>query len=196
MGEFVNRFGDTILHTITQAEVADWRRRMIDDGLKNATVNRMSGILRSIISRAREDGREVTTLSSKSLKEDPGRVRFLTDAEETRLLDECAPHIRNVVQFLMDSGARIGETLALTGQDHLGERPGCSAAAGADDQDAESPHQPLNFSASFRNSRPWSTMIYRGLQPAMISTSDRQPDWARASYGGSPDPARPHRGWI
>ena len=113
--QITDQFGeDRLLSDITQAEVADWRNEMIATGNKGATVNRISGVLRSVISRAREDGREVPDLTFKSLPEDPGRVRWLTEQEEERLLEECAPHIRQVVQFLMDSGARIGEALSLT----------------------------------------------------------------------------------
>lgn len=42
-----------------------------------------------------------------------GRIRWLTAEEAERLIGACAPHLRPLVIFLLYTGARVGEVLAL-----------------------------------------------------------------------------------
>lgn len=43
----------------------------------------------------------------------PGVVRWITYPEADRLLEECAEHMRPIVTFLLFTGARLGEAMAL-----------------------------------------------------------------------------------
>ncbi len=53
----------------------------------------------------------------KLFREDPRRVRFLTDDEEERLLKKCSPYLRRIVLFALHTGTRRGEILGLTWRD-------------------------------------------------------------------------------
>jgi integrase len=46
----------------------------------------------------------------------PGRVRFLEPSEAERLIAACGPHLRPLVIFLFNTGARIGEAIWLDWQ--------------------------------------------------------------------------------
>lgn len=46
-------------------------------------------------------------------KKPPGRVRWITRDEATVLLSNCAPHLRPLVTFLLNTGARLGEATGL-----------------------------------------------------------------------------------
>jgi integrase len=50
-------------------------------------------------------------------REDRRRVRYLTEEEETGLLDACSPQLRRVVLFALHTGMRRGEILGLRWQD-------------------------------------------------------------------------------
>ena len=47
------------------------------------------------------------------IKENNQRMRFLTEDEIGRLLSECIPPIRNLVECALNSGMRRGEILGL-----------------------------------------------------------------------------------
>lgn len=50
----------------------------------------------------------------KLIREDVVRVRFLTDEEETRLLNACTPPVERLVRFAITTGMRKSEILDLT----------------------------------------------------------------------------------
>ncbi len=50
-------------------------------------------------------------------REDPKRVRYLTEEEEARLMKACSPYLRQVVTFALHTGMRRGEILGLRWQD-------------------------------------------------------------------------------
>jgi integrase len=114
------RFGeDTLLDNITSAEIATYRDQLVTKHkLKPSTANREISYLRAIFNIAANDWNVSTApFRVKMFKEPPGRVRWLTADEEKRLLDECFPHLRPIVTFLMDSGCRKEEALSLTWRD-------------------------------------------------------------------------------
>ena len=53
----------------------------------------------------------------KLLKEPPGRLRYLTLEELTRLLDTCAPHLKPIVVMAVHTGMRRREILSLRWSD-------------------------------------------------------------------------------
>lgn len=111
----------TPLDRITSDAVAQYRDNLVRErGLKPSSANREISYLRAIINRAANDWNLSTApFRVRMFKEPPGRVRWLTPDEEERLLKESAPHLRNVLTFLMDTGCRREEALALTWRDVL-----------------------------------------------------------------------------
>jgi len=106
---------DRMLDRITQAEVAAWRDKLLTErGLSAGGANRLYARVRAIVNLARDDWNVAApAFRLKMLKEPRGRVRYLTDEEEARLLGACAPHLRDIVTFMMDSGARRAEMQGL-----------------------------------------------------------------------------------
>ena len=107
------------LDALRQADVAEWRDAMVrDNGRSAAAANRMWAYLRAVLICARDQwGEDVPTIHLRALKEPPGRVRFLSAAEEQDLLDACAPALRGLVTVLLDSGMRKGEAMSLKWSD-------------------------------------------------------------------------------
>jgi integrase len=106
----------TPLAQIGQAEVEMCARRLAG-GWASSTVNRriftpMSAIMTHAVKRR---------LCDKPAFERPsqprGRVRWLTFEETDRLLAGCAPHLAPLVTFMLFTGCRVGEALALDWRD-------------------------------------------------------------------------------
>lgn len=96
---FVEEFGDTSLEDIDQRMIEQWRTARIKAGRALATINRDISVLKSMFTTAIEWGHisanPLTKL--KPAKLDNGRVRYLNDDEEKRLLtalDERESKIR------------------------------------------------------------------------------------------------------
>jgi integrase len=109
---------DTTLDEITTERVANLKETLFDNGKrKPATVNYYLAMLRAILRMAQREWKrvgEVPLFKLYALKNE--RTRWLRPEEEVRLLKACddAPHLRDLVTFLVDSGTRLGEACALT----------------------------------------------------------------------------------
>jgi integrase len=122
------RTGDIILADLTPAVLTEKRSELIRSGgpggkpASAATANRYMASLSHVISIAvREWGwMEISPFQKVSqLKEPRGRVRFLSDDERTRLLDEVQQHsdtLYTVVVLALSTGARQGEIMGLRWQ--------------------------------------------------------------------------------
>ena len=86
-----------------------------------ATVNREVALIKAILSRAVQWGwlDKNPIQGMAMLKEPPGRVRYLTEDEERRLMEamKSRPLLRRVVVFAMNTGMRQGEILHLKWSD-------------------------------------------------------------------------------
>jgi integrase len=134
LAQLTEEFGaHTLLTAIRGHDVAKWRDALITNPrpsrakpvegeppkmlapMKPASVNRLYGLLRAIINCARDEWHlDAPTWKLKQLKTGPDRVRYLTEADEQKLLLAMAPHVLQFIVFLMDSGCRKGEAENLT----------------------------------------------------------------------------------
>jgi integrase len=117
LDQLQRRFGaGTLLTDLKQHEIAKWRDDLVIKGeLKPASANRAYGVLRAIINTARTQWHvDAPILILRQLEAGPDRVRYLTDADEKKLLLACPSHVADFITFLMDSGARKGEAENLT----------------------------------------------------------------------------------
>jgi integrase len=134
LGQLTDEFGaDTLLTMLAAYDVAQWRDELVTKPrpsrakpipgkeprmlppLTPAAANRLYGVLRAIINTARDEWHlDAPSWKIKQLKTGPDRVRWLTEADEQKLLLALAGHVREFVTFLMDSGARKGEAEMLT----------------------------------------------------------------------------------
>ena len=112
---------DTLLDQIDAAAVANLKETIFDSGRKKpATANKYLAALRAILRMAHFEWkrmRELPRFKLYALQNE--RTRWLRPEEELRLLRECepTPHLYDLVVFLMDTGARLGEGCSLTWTD-------------------------------------------------------------------------------
>jgi len=85
---------------------------------RRATANRVYAILRAALNLAYREGLVASDDAWRRVrpfqKVDEARIRFLTAAESTRLVNACDPELRRLVRAALLTGARFGELARLT----------------------------------------------------------------------------------
>lgn len=117
LNQIRSHFGpETPLSALTAATITSFRDQLVQSGRCGpAGANRIIDHIRALLNRAAHDwGLAVTVPRVKALPVPPGRVRFLSADQEKDLLAACAPHVRRLVTFLLDTGCRKSEALGLT----------------------------------------------------------------------------------
>ena len=108
---------DTNLTSIKNSDIADYKATLYKAGRKPATVNRHLAVVKAILNKSKTEWSALAVLPTIKLdKLDNERKRWLSPEEEQRLLEASAPHLRDLIIFLLDTGARKGEALNLTWQ--------------------------------------------------------------------------------
>jgi integrase len=111
-------FGDaTPLADITPRLIVEYKNRLFADGLAPASVNRHLAALKKAFNLAVREWewcQRNPVLSVSMERENNGRDRWLTVEEESRLLAACGPWLRDIVQFALGTGMRMGEILSLS----------------------------------------------------------------------------------
>ncbi len=101
--------------TLPTAAVEEYTRRAMAarPPAAPATINRGLALLRAALRWAVRRGDIAAAPHVRLLREPPGRVRYLSDGEEARILGACAPELRRIVIVALQTGMRLGELLAL-----------------------------------------------------------------------------------
>lgn len=111
-------FGDdTPLADITPRLIVEYKNQLFADGLAPASVNRHLSTLKKAFNLALREWewcQRNPVLSVSMERENNGRDRWLTVEEEGRVLAACGPWLRDIVQFALGTGMRMGEILALS----------------------------------------------------------------------------------
>jgi excisionase family DNA binding protein len=109
-------FGKKDLGEISPLDVEAYRAQRLEAGIKKSTSNRELALLKRMFHLASDwgyaGGNPVTKVKLFS-ERDNLKERVLTADEETRLLAHCAPHLRPIVVFALNTGMRRGEILGL-----------------------------------------------------------------------------------
>ncbi len=118
----VAHFGaDLSIKQITALALDDFVAALKAKGNSNATINRKLASLSKIMSVALDRGGLDVKPKFPHQRESKGRIRFLTDEEESAMLahlqDMGKLDVRDAVVVLIDTGLRVGELLRLTWQD-------------------------------------------------------------------------------
>ncbi len=111
-------FGGQLLESITPLDIEKYkikRRKKVGP----ATVNKELACFKTMFSKAMVWGLAADNPVKKVsfYREPPGRVRYLTQEEINRLLDESADHLRPVLVVALYTGMRKSEILRLTWND-------------------------------------------------------------------------------
>lgn len=114
----VASIGDVALDQVSPFAVEKFKRDRAAGGAGPATVNRDLAVLRHFYGLAARWGwvskaQAASIREVRSLKEPPGRVRYLSDDEEEKLLAKLKPHVRRLVAFTVLTGLRMGEVRQL-----------------------------------------------------------------------------------
>jgi integrase len=109
---------NTPITKLSARVLADYKDSLLAAKKAPATVNRYLASIKAILNKAKAEwGTLAVVPTIKLLPLDNARHRWLTEDEEKKLLPACAPHLRDLVVFLMDTGARVGEAISLTWAD-------------------------------------------------------------------------------
>ena len=114
-------FGNMDMNSITFQDVNKWQAKLLE-GLAPATVQRQLNTLKTILNDAKRAGRvrQNPCEGAKKLKGIEPRQRYLDAAEATKLVTasaDIAEWMPDFLVWLLHSGMRRGEALALTWQD-------------------------------------------------------------------------------
>ena len=110
----------TPLEAIDSARVSSLRSFLLEQGRAQATVNRYLASLRAVLRKADQEwGVETAHPVIRLCRLDNARTRALSFEEEDRLLLalERRPWLKDLVTFLLGTGARLGEALDLDWND-------------------------------------------------------------------------------
>jgi integrase len=105
---------------VTRKDIETYLSSRLSDGkLGPCRHNKELKFLRLIFKKAMEWNycRKNPTEGVRPLKEPPGRVRFLSEAEQEKLLATCSTRLRQIVEIALNTGLRKGELLSLRWED-------------------------------------------------------------------------------
>jgi len=108
-------FGDRKVAQITSKDVYHFTQSLRTQGLADATINRKLSALSVVLKKVLIWGELSSLPIVEYRKERNGRVRWLEDEEEKRVLSYFkGSEMELLVIFLIDTGMRLGEALAIT----------------------------------------------------------------------------------
>ncbi|MGH9783990.1 MAG: phage integrase [Terriglobia bacterium] len=110
-------FGERTLAEITPKLIVEYKNQRHTAGKAPATINRELAALKKAFNLAVREWewcRENPVLRVSMEKENNKRDRWLSQDEEDRLLKACAPWLRDLVTFALNTGMRMGEILELS----------------------------------------------------------------------------------
>ncbi|SLM48082.1 putative Integrase [Nitrospira japonica] len=109
-------FGNPKLHHVTPKTIVAFKNKRYVDGVMPATINRELAVLKkafNLACREWEWTRDNPVCRVSMEREQNTRDRWLTEAEEGRLLKTALPWLRELILFAAHTGMRRGEILAL-----------------------------------------------------------------------------------
>lgn len=99
--------GNQTLNSITRDMIDGLITKRKSEVVSNATVNRMLAVVRAILRRAALDWEWIDRVPRiKLLPEPKRRIRWLTQDEAQRLMDELPQHLAEMVRFTLATGLR------------------------------------------------------------------------------------------
>jgi integrase len=112
----INDWSEKLLTTGKRVRVAGGKMVKTKEGMKASTVNQYLSFLSGLLTRAHKEWKTLLEMPVIKWREDhegEGEVRFLSVEEEKRLLLASPKHLRQLLQFLLGTGARKSEAYQL-----------------------------------------------------------------------------------
>jgi integrase len=106
-------FGRDMLYEIDLTKIEEYKIRRKSEGVKTDTINREVSILRAILNMAHRWDVLEKVPRITLFRYSEGRVKYLDEEEEQRLLGACPPHLYPIVLMAFTTGMRRGEILGL-----------------------------------------------------------------------------------
>lgn len=108
------------LDELESGDIESYKNNRIVMDVEGSTVNREVTSIKRVLSWATEQNPPLLLqinnkiMNVKLFKENPGRIRFLTDEEIPRLMEQCkTPHLKMAVTLALETGLRIDGCLTL-----------------------------------------------------------------------------------
>ncbi|WP_437279310.1 site-specific integrase [Sorangium sp. So ce375] len=118
LATLIEHFGELRLTAMTTESVEAYKRRRLADGRGPRTINNELAVLQAVCTYAREIPVPISRFNIQPLPvRGRGRVTYWTEGQISALyeaLEELSPELLPVVVFLVNTGCRKGEALALT----------------------------------------------------------------------------------
>jgi integrase len=125
--EAVEHFGaDTPCSEITTTKIDAWADQLRAKGLAGSSINHRMAVISKMLRAAALKGWITAKPVIERATPAPGRLRWLSEEEEERLLAVMLRHgwltEARLTRFLIEQGARVSEALALVEKDFEGQR--------------------------------------------------------------------------
>ena len=117
--------GGTVLDDISTTSIDRVIRELADRGKADGTINRYLSHFHRFLGWAKARGyrtKELSEITFEWRDEDEGRIRWITEAEETRLYELLPPHVAKLVWVAIETGCRRSELLSAKADQINGDR--------------------------------------------------------------------------
>jgi integrase len=112
--------GPRLLKEVTFQDIERMIAARIEDGIARSTINRQGATLSKLFTWSIDRGYHPGPNPMRKIKkfrESPGRIRWLTGDEASRLILAAAHHLKPIIIAALHTGGRLGELLSLLWSD-------------------------------------------------------------------------------
>ena len=108
-------FGDVMISEISPAKINDYKKKRQQEGLTASAINRPLSLLSHAFNVAVKQWEicDTNPVAKVKRQKENKRLRYLTQDEAARLVEQCGGHLKPIVEWALATGMRRGEILAL-----------------------------------------------------------------------------------
>lgn len=117
MKKIISITGNVDVNKITYEVVEELKQQLLKTGMKQATVNRHLHALSGVLKHASDRGCLRLLPKIRVYKEKAHRIKVYTPKEEAEIMKAASTDMKDLIQVLLHTGARLSEILTLQTQD-------------------------------------------------------------------------------